>query len=377
MTLRNVSIVLITTAILVACNIYTFIPLYGPISVYFGLKTEDVIWGSSIFTLLYAVGLLSFGPISERKGRKNVIVFGLLFSSAATGIVACAPNAASLYMARGVQGFALGSFAPVAFAYTFELFPSHQKTLVLALINSGFLIAGMLGQIMSGFIEAWFDWRFVFLFFSFVYAFLFILSWMILPKTPTKPIIQHRIWKTFFIHLTNLQLLKCYAITFSILLSFVSFYEGIASHFEQHASMNDSALMWIRAIGLIGVFLSLFTNQLINAFGEKRTLSFGLGLAVCSLLPLSFSSAPSLIAIVSIFFVGAISLLLPSIITLIGNLAVMERGTAISLYSFILLTGAGIGPLLVHSLSITHTMLVLICFFSIGFCLVTTIKSGH
>lgn len=374
MLLKKVSIILVTTAILVACNIYTLIPLYSPISTDFHVPMNDIIWGSSFFTFFYALGLLSFGPISERIGRKKIIVFGLFCSSIATAMVAFSPHATSLYITRGIQGFCLGSFAPVAFAYTFELFPPQKRTLILALINTGFLIAGMLGQVMSELIEGLFHWRMAFFFFGSLYALLFIFSWRILPVPSSNPNVQHNVWKIFAAHLTNQRLFKCYAVTFIILLSFVSFYESIAVHFENQPNMETSSLLWVRGIGLIGTFLSLFTNRLIERFGEKKTLLFGLMLSISSLLAIGMYPHPLMIAMLSIFFVASISLILPSIITLIGNLAVVERASAISLYSFILLTGASIGPLLVASLSISSTMLLLASFFSISFLLILTIK---
>lgn len=374
MLLQKVSIILVTAAILVACNIYTLIPLYSPISTDFDVPMNDIILGSSFFTFFYALGLLSFGPISERIGRKKVIVFGLFCSSIATVMVAFSPDATSLYITRGIQGFCLGSFAPVAFAYTFELFPPQKRTFILALINTGFLIAGMLGQVMSELIEGLSHWRMAFFFFGSLYALLFIFSWRILPVPASKPNVQHNVWKTFSAHLTNQQLLKGYGVTFIILLSFVSFYESIAVHFENQSNVETSSLLWVRGIGLIGTFLSLFTNHLIEQFGEKKTLLFGLVLSISSLAAIGMYPHPLMIAILSIFFVGSISLILPSIITLIGNLAVTERASAISLYSFILLTGASIGPLLVASLSISSTMLLLASFFSVSFLIILTIK---
>jgi MFS transporter, YNFM family, putative membrane transport protein len=148
-----------------------------------------------------------------------------------------------LYITRTIQGFSLGSFAPVAFAYTFELFPPERRTFILALINTVFLVAGMLGQVIGGFIEEAFNWRYVFLFFSIVYILLFLFSWRILPHPPAKPAVQHNILKTFFIHLTSRQLIKCYMIMFTLLLSFVSFYESLSAYFEAQPNVEENQLL--------------------------------------------------------------------------------------------------------------------------------------
>jgi MFS transporter, YNFM family, putative membrane transport protein len=50
MLLKKVSIILVTAAILVACNIYTLIPLYHPIANDFQASANDIIFGNSFFT---------------------------------------------------------------------------------------------------------------------------------------------------------------------------------------------------------------------------------------------------------------------------------------------------------------------------------------
>src|SRR5690606_40453359 len=46
----------------------------------------------------------------------------------------------------------ISSFAPVTFLYVFELFNGKERTMWLALINTGFLTAGILGQLAASFL---------------------------------------------------------------------------------------------------------------------------------------------------------------------------------------------------------------------------------
>ncbi|WP_113926606.1 MFS transporter [Bacillus sp. P14.5] len=160
----RVETLLVTMGIFVACNIYTLIPMYEAVAVSISIRAEQVVLAGSIFTFCYAGGLFLFGGISDVVGRKTVIVFGIGISALATGAVALSGDEWSLYLTRGLQGFFLGSFAPVAFAYCYELFESKKRTLLLALINSGFLAAGILGQIISSSLSGWFGWQTVFIF---------------------------------------------------------------------------------------------------------------------------------------------------------------------------------------------------------------------
>ncbi|MFT4414875.1 MFS transporter [Fredinandcohnia humi] len=346
--LTIVGFLLILMGICIASNIYTLIPIYENIARNMNRTVEQTIFGSSVFSICYACGLLIFGPVSEKIGRKKVIITGLFFSFLTTGVVGFAFDETSLYMFRGLQGFALGTFAPVAFAYTFELFPIKHRTLVLALINSGFLIAGILGQLISTALTNLYSWEYVFYSFALIYLLLFLSGIIFLPNIPLVQRNGTSIVKDMLLLVRDPSLFKCYVITFSILLSFVSFYDGIGRFLREVYSVNDETLFHIRAIGLIGASLSFFAGKIVKKIGDKQTLVTGLLLTICSLLLLLFAISPFLIAIFSIPFVAALSLLYPSIISIIGTIGQHNRGSAISLYSFTLLVGASIGPIIAN-----------------------------
>nr|WP_304213290.1 MFS transporter [Fredinandcohnia onubensis] len=369
-----VAFLLIITGIFVASNIYTLIPIYQSISDSIDITIEKAVLGGSIFSFFYAIGLLTFGPLSERVGRKKVIVSGLFFSMVTTWFVGFSFNEVSLYIFRGLQGIALGSFAPVAFAYTFEIFPVRHQTLVLALINSGFLIAGILGQLMSSSITYFYGWEYVFYSFAMIYLVLFIGSLFIYPSVPSMKKAGASLFQDFYKIIKNPSLVKCYIITFSILLSFISFYDGIGQYLN---GVNEQTLFKIRAIGLIGASLSLFTGKLVQKFGDRRTLLIGLSLATTSLLCLLMSSRPGVIAVLSIPFVASISLLFPSIISLVGKLGEHARGSAISLYSFTLLTGASFGPIIASALDFPILLVSLIGVFIFNLALSMRLKLSY
>jgi YNFM family putative membrane transporter len=70
---------------------------------------------------------------------------------------------------------------------------------------------------------------------------------------------------------------------------------------------------------------------------------------------------PSQIILITVFstiFVATYAIFIPILITFIGEAAADNRSTAISLYSFLLLTGASIGPLVANFLPF-HLILLL------------------
>lgn len=354
-------ILLVVFGIMVTCNIYSLIPLYPAISTEFHILKQDVALGSTLFTLFYACGLLVFGPLSDIFGRKQMITFGLAISAVTTYFVSLAFNPISLYFFRSLQGFTLASFAPVAFSYTFDIYTDKSRTLWIALINAGFLAAGIIGQLFSAWIVLTWNWSTTYILFSTIYFVLFLSALIILPKT--KQSLQHETLKKrlhgLIKALINPVLFPLYFIVITVLFSFVAFYEAFS---YQYAEANNQ-LFWIRTIGISGVILSIFTGKLIARFTAIMTLKLGITLIWWSIFFLLFLDSVYSIGFLSIIFVGGVSLLIPTIIHFIGEKSGHLRGKAIALYSFILLIGASLGSAIasIFSYKVVLTV-ILVCY---------------
>lgn len=121
---------------------------------------EDFGAGFSQIGLLYAVYSLVqlvmaplWGRISDRVGRRPVIILGLLGSALAYVIFARADSLAMLFVSRIVGGIG-GSTIPVAQAYIADVTPPGRRAGGLGLIGAafglGFVIGPALGGILYG-----------------------------------------------------------------------------------------------------------------------------------------------------------------------------------------------------------------------------------
>lgn len=364
--LRTAFTLLTIISILVASNIYTLIPIYDEVASRLAISSSDVVIAGSLFTLFYAGGLLSFGPISDYAGRKNILVFGLFASSLTTLAVGFSTDAFSLWLTRSLQGFTLASFASVVFAYSFDLFPLKQRTLLVVLINTGFLIAGIFGQLVSSILTHVFSWNSVFVFFSICYLFLFVVAFFTLNDSPKAKQEQEPVWVVYLSLLKDTRLFKCYLIALTLLFSVIAFYDTLSRFFPG----PSNELFMIRAAGLIGASVSLSTGKLIEKIEEIKTLALGLFIGVISLVAMLFFNSVIGLIILSILFISSISLSIPTVITLVGSYGGQRRSKALSLYSFILLTGASFAPTIAVLFGFFHMLLGLTFLFmiNIGIC---------
>src|SRR5580700_9289022 len=91
---------------------------------------EQLGFSSGTLTLIFAIyvaslipSLLLFGQLSDRIGRRPVILLGLVIAAVAAAISATAHSLASLFLARCLQGIATGITASAATAALSELEP--------------------------------------------------------------------------------------------------------------------------------------------------------------------------------------------------------------------------------------------------------------
>jgi MFS transporter, YNFM family, putative membrane transport protein len=363
---QKASILLTLCAIMVASNIYTLIPIYSVLADDLLIAESHVVLAGGLFTFFYACGLLSFGPVSDSTGRRKILVFGLLASALTTLAVGFSAGSVSLWIARSLQGITLATFASVAFAYSYDVFNFRQRTILVVLINTGFLIAGIFGQVASAYLAELFSWNSVFFFFSAIYFILFASAFFLLKESPPQAVESMPLSKIFSQLLKDPRLMKCYTITFSLLFAIIAFYDAIGRFFDG----PESDLLMIRLVGLIGASLSLFTGKLMDRWGELRTLMFGLAIGSSSAFMLLLFHTTGALIFFSIFFVSSISLVIPTVITLIGFYGSSQRAKALSLYSFILLTGASLAPPVAAVLPYKGVMLLLasLFLFNIGLC---------
>ncbi|MGG3641618.1 MFS transporter [Bacillus gobiensis] len=376
-----ITLILFWCGLVVLSSLYIMLPLLSIFSDVFHVEPGQAAWTSSSFSLCYAVGLLFFGTLSERYGRKQIIVYGLCALAVVTLLTGLANSLALIIVLRGIQGFAASTFAPAALAYIAERFPIEKRVTTIGFVTTGFLMAGIAGQVLSSIVSQASDWNSVFFILGAIYFITAFFAALFIPKqtnaAQTSTIADS--FRKMTRLLQNRSLIFCYSITFMLLFTFVGMYTALGSFLTgSNFGLTGQEILYIRSIGIIGILLSPFAGKFVSAFGLGKVLKTGLLAAVLGLAMLGAGSNLAFLIGMTVVFVAGIAVVVPTLISLVGMHGGKERGAAVTLYMFILFIGASIGPVITVALlntgSYVLTFEMLALLLGIGFILSLLIK---
>ncbi|MDF2564917.1 MAG: major facilitator transporter [Massilibacillus sp.] len=341
--------ILTLSALMVISSMYVLIPLINQLSMVFQASTYLTASVNSVFSLFYAIGFLFFGPLSERYGKKRVIVFGMFSLAIVTCIAGFSNSIECLIVCRAFQGFVAASFAPAAFAYVFDCFPSEKRMVAMTWITTGFLAAGIIGQIMSSLLIQIFSWQYIFWIFALFYS---VLSLMNQQELSSNAVVRQadgegtvRIVRRL---VQNPSLLKAYIIGFTLLLSYVALYSSIGNYLSSVLKFSSHEIFNIRAIGIIGMLGSLLVRPLTQKYHFSKIVALGISIMMISVIIPIIMTTKGAIIFSLVCFVAGIAITIPCLISLIGQLAGNDSGLAVTGYTFITFVGASVGPLVAN-----------------------------
>jgi DHA1 family bicyclomycin/chloramphenicol resistance-like MFS transporter len=129
----------------------------------FGAQPATVQLTVTLFLAGFAVAQLVHGPLSDRIGRRRVLLGGLVVY--VVGGLACwaAPSARLLVAARVLQALGAGSGPVVGRAVVRDLYEPAQAARVLGYMGTAMALTPILAPIVGGVIHVAFGWRAVYL----------------------------------------------------------------------------------------------------------------------------------------------------------------------------------------------------------------------
>ncbi|MDE2429943.1 MAG: MFS transporter [Burkholderiales bacterium] len=274
--------------------LYCVQPLMPVLAAQFGLTPVQSSWVLSISTLALALSLLISSLLSERLGRRQMMVFALAMAAFMTVLCAFSHNYAQLLFLRALLGIALGGMPAVAIAYLGEEIEATSLGLAIGLYIAGSAFGGMLGRLLVSVLTDYFSWRVALGVMGSAGLYAAWEFWRNLPHAKNFRAVSVSL-QSFQLglrqHFSDHGLLLLFALSFMLMGCFVSLYNYIAYRLlATPFGLRQSSVGMISLMYLLGIGSSVWIGKLVDRVGRRGVLWIVLAAMLIGLL-LTLSSS--------------------------------------------------------------------------------------
>jgi DHA1 family bicyclomycin/chloramphenicol resistance-like MFS transporter len=149
----------------------------------FGATQAQVQIGFGGYVAAYGVAQLVYGALSDRLGRKPVLLAGLVLAFAGSVAGALAPDLWTLNAARIVQGAGCAAGMVIGRAMVQDLFVGAERTRIMAFVGMMMGLCPPTAMLLGGQLHARVGWEANFVLIAVLAALLFVAAWRGLPAT--------------------------------------------------------------------------------------------------------------------------------------------------------------------------------------------------
>ncbi|WP_426209718.1 multidrug effflux MFS transporter [Massilia sp. TWP1-3-3] len=125
----------------------------------FGAPMATVQLTLSMFVIAFGLAQLVIGPLSDRYGRRPVVIWGLGLYVVASLLCAFAPSIELLIAARFVQALGCCSAIIIARAIVRDAYAPADSVRVIARVSTWLALAPLTGPILGSYLQVTFGWR--------------------------------------------------------------------------------------------------------------------------------------------------------------------------------------------------------------------------
>ncbi|OOE65940.1 MFS transporter [Salinivibrio siamensis] len=144
---------------LIFCNLYLFQPMLPVFAAADGISETRANWLLAATTLGLSFSLVPWAVLSERIGRRPVMLVSLWMLPVIGLMIASTSSFWIIVGLRALVGIALGGFAAVAVAYMAEEFSPEALAIAVGSYISANSLGGISGRVFGGMMTDWWGWH--------------------------------------------------------------------------------------------------------------------------------------------------------------------------------------------------------------------------
>jgi MFS family permease len=334
-------------------QMYATIPLIPRLADAWSVTPADAAWATTAFAIAYAVGSLFSGPLSNRWGRRAVMVGGITAMAAVTALIPLSSDLLTGSALRAVQGLFAGAFVPMAYAHFSATVPAPRLPMALTLISASMGGTVVIGQVETQLLDENFGWRSAF----WVTAPLLLIGAVAIHRVMGAPGLGDRRTGPTPGTLPSLAgMAPLYVTALLVAGTITAVYTGVQLAGPPELVGSPEAMLLLRTSALPALVAAVLLAPFLGRLPVNTRVAGAFGLATLGMAGAGLCAASPWGIGVSLFvFMFGMSTAGPALVQAIGTGAgVAAQTTAIAMYGFVLNAGGGAGarlPTLVPGLA--------------------------
>ena len=269
----------------------------------------------SAFVYAFAAVQLVYGPLSDRFGRRSVLLCAMSLFTLGALLTVFAGSFETLVASRVLQGIGAGAAPAVARAVVRDIYGPERSGQVMSYIMAAFGVIAVANPIVGGVLTDWFGWRAIFVYMAAYGAIVIVLVWYrlaeTLPVRDPEGLRFRRLLPNYSVLLTDRRFVAITVCTCCIHAAMFGWLSGSILVFIESWGATPSLAGTFISISLGGFILgSIVAGRISNRVGSTRLIGAGhiicLSSAAIALVPAytGVQSAPFTIAPVIAFMFG-------------------------------------------------------------------------
>lgn len=326
-------------------SLYCVQPMMPFLARFFHVSATQSSFPLSISTSALALGVLFAGIISDRYGRKNIMVIALFSTALLLLLSVVFPRWEVFLATRLVLGMAVSGVASVAMTYIGEEIAQQDVGFAMGLYISGTAIGGMGGRLIAGVLLDFTTWQIATLFIGGINIIIAVIFYIALPASRhfvTTRLSGNLLKKSFKNTLADRRLRLLFLQGFILMGCFVSVFNYMSYHLlEEPIALSQTWIGLISIAYLSGIYSSPRAAAWSRKYGRDQVIFYMLLMMLLGLWIMHFQ-ALILILLGLIVFTFSFFAAHSTASSWVSVQALQFRAVAASLYLFCYYLGSSL-----------------------------------
>ncbi|NQZ51818.1 MAG: multidrug efflux MFS transporter EmrD [Moritella sp.] len=304
------------------------------------------------YLIPYGLSQFIYGPLSDRIGRRPVIMVGMLIFLLGTLGALFASSFELFLFASFIQGSGTGCAGAMSRTVTRDCYDGAALHKANSLVSMGVIFSPLLAPVVGGYLSMAFDWHasyvFLLIFGALVTLAMFVMFDETLPKENRR---NERVWTSYSYVLSNRQF-QGYVFCLIATFAGIAVFEAAAGVLLGSVlKLDPTTVSWLFVLPLPGYLLGAWLSATLSArLGQRHLFNIGMAALIIGALIVFIPGMAGLVTVVSLIGGGFVSFIGAGIIFPAATTAAIQpfphhAGTAGAILGGMQNLGAGLATL--------------------------------